>query len=65
MSIGRNIARLRKRKGLTQEELAEKAEITRGYLANIEIGKERASIRVLARIANLLNVDITSLLKKD
>lgn len=62
MEIGRNVARLRKQKGMTQKKLAAKVGISREYLASIETGKERVSIRVLSQIAYALDVDIKPLL---
>lgn len=47
---------LRKYRGLTQEELAEAAELSRPYLTEIETGKKNGSVRVLTRIAEVLDV---------
>ena len=49
---------LRKEKGFSQRELAEKADISPGYLARIERGSLKAPIKALARIANALEVPI-------
>jgi len=53
---GKIIADLRKRYGLTQAELAEKANTSRAYLARIEIERHQPSIDVLDRIAKVLDL---------
>lgn len=44
-------------KGLTQEQLAEKAGISRTHVTRIERGNIKPSIRVAKRLATVLNVD--------
>ena len=53
--VGRRIAALRERKGLTQQELAELGGVTLKYLRRIEAGSENLSIRSLAKWAALLD----------
>lgn len=53
--IGRNIQRLRKARGLTQEELSAKAEISKNHLSRIETGTGSMSLDSLIVIANALN----------
>ena len=47
---------LRKHRGMTQAELAEKADISRPYLTEIEIGKKDGSIRAMRGLADALGV---------
>jgi transcriptional regulator with XRE-family HTH domain len=47
--------RLRSQFGLTQERLAEKAEISRGFLQEIEKGAKNPSINVVARLKQALH----------
>lgn len=54
---GNKIARLRKHKGLTQEQLAEKAKLTRINLSRIETGKYNPGLDILNRIANALDTE--------
>ena len=55
---------LRQAKGMTQERLAEKAKVTRSYLAKMETGeKSNPSIAILQRLAKALRVPITELLQ--
>lgn len=65
IDLGFNIAMYRKKKGLTQEELAEKAGISRAHLGAIEAtGIVRPfSLEVLFNIANALDIESYKLLK--
>lgn len=54
--MGANVRRLRKERGLTQEELAHSAEIDLTYLGGIERGRRNPSVLVLARLSVVLNV---------
>lgn len=58
-----NIRATRINKGLTQIELAEKAEIAQAYLSEIENGKTKPSLTVLERLADALDVSIVELFK--
>lgn len=61
--VGANILKLRKRRGLSQEELAVDAEIDVTYLRGIERGRRNPSLTVLVRIATQLGVHPTKLLQ--
>lgn len=64
--IGYNISQIRKEKGLTLSELADKAEISKSYLSNIERNlNDNPSIQVLVKISQVLNVDIRTLVDID
>ncbi len=54
--IGRNIAKYRKQKGLSQNQLAELLNVTREHLANIEIGAKMPTMGLFIKIAEVLNV---------
>ena len=43
---------------LTQQQLAEKADITKPYLSQLEGGQREASIAVIKRLAEALEVDV-------
>ena len=60
--LGRNVRRLRKQRGLTQEDLAFAAEIDLTYVGGIERGKRNPSLMVMARIAEALSVSLPKLL---
>lgn len=55
-SIGKNIRRCRKQKGITQEVLSEIADISPNYLGNIERGEKTPSLETLVAILNGLGV---------
>ncbi len=56
--IGRKIRILRKTRGLTQEQLAEKLRITRATISNYEIGRRSPHIKELEEIAEVLGVNL-------
>ena len=56
--IGLNITIIRERRGLTQEKLAELADLHRAYIGQIERGEKNIGLRNLEKIANALSVDI-------
>jgi transcriptional regulator with XRE-family HTH domain len=59
--LGRRIQTLRDQRKLTQEELAARAGLSRGYLARLETGRHDPSATTLAAIAKALRVPIASL----
>ncbi len=64
--IGKMLKHLRERKGMTQVQLAEKANLTQGYLAKLESDvKRNPSLDILQRIAKALRVEVTELLRKE
>ena len=60
--VGANIRRLRKAKGLTQEQLAQEADTALRYVAGVERGEENPSLKFLVKIAEALDVEPTALL---
>lgn len=54
--VGATIKALREARGLTQEQLAQRAQLSRPYLANVEVGRKRLSVRSAARVAAALAV---------
>ncbi|MDV2687574.1 helix-turn-helix transcriptional regulator, partial [Alkalihalophilus lindianensis] len=64
--IGKKIAELRKQKGYTLSELAEKTKISKSYLSNIERNlNKNPSLAIIKRIAKVLDVDLMTLLKNE
>lgn len=55
--IGQRIKELRKRKGLSQEELAERAKTSINYLSRMERGTENPTLDMLLKIADALEVE--------
>jgi transcriptional regulator with XRE-family HTH domain len=62
--LARNIQRLRRQRGMTQEELAFEAEIDLTYMGGIERGRRNPSLLVMARIAKALSVTLPKLLSE-
>lgn len=62
-NIGINIKSERLRKGVSQEELAEKCNISRNSVSLIETGKINPTIIRVIDIAKVLGVDINVLVK--
>ena len=61
-SIGRRIAFYRRKAGISQGVLAEKLDISDGYVSQIECGSAKVSLARLDEISDILNVDIAYLL---
>lgn len=59
--IGRNVRALRKRQGLTQAQVAHRAEIVVSTVAKIELGQTHASVRVLEKLARVLGTSVAGL----
>ncbi|WP_164217229.1 helix-turn-helix transcriptional regulator [Virgibacillus sp. YIM 98842] len=61
--IGKNIKKIREQKGLTLSECAQRANISKSYLSNIERNlNQNPSIHILEKIAEVLEVDIGMLI---
>lgn len=56
LAVGRAIRTLRAHKGISQRELAERAEITPSFLSLVESDRRAASLKVIERIASALEV---------
>ncbi len=65
MEFNEKLHELRKRKGLTQEELAEALYVSRTAVSKWESGRGYPSIESLKRIAKLFSVTIDELLSND
>lgn len=64
MSLGAAIRAARKEKGLSQEALAELADIDRSYMGGIERGEHNLAIMNLLKIADALGVKASRLLNE-
>jgi transcriptional regulator with XRE-family HTH domain len=56
--FGIRLKTLRKEKGLSQEELAEKSGLNRPYISGIEQGKRNVSLEVIEKLAEALGIEI-------
>ena len=59
-----NLRKFRQAKGLSQEELADRAEIDRTYISAVERSVYAASIDVVDRLARGLGVEAADLLRR-
>jgi transcriptional regulator with XRE-family HTH domain len=60
-TLGRNIKLLRARRGFSQADLTEKADISIPFLSNIERGIKYPQPDMLSKIANALGVEVNEL----
>ena len=63
-ALGEAIRTFRKKANLTQERLAERADLNYKYLGEVERGEKTISVEALARIAQALNVRMAKLVEK-
>ena len=61
--VGRNIRRLRRERGLSQEDLADEIGVHRTYMGGVERGERNLTLRSLERLAESLGVSPLSLLE--
>ena len=61
-SIGKKIRKYRKERGMTQEELAEKLDLSINYVGALERAEKNLTVTNLINIANALNVTADMLL---
>jgi ribosome-binding protein aMBF1 (putative translation factor) len=59
--FGERIRELRKAKGISQEELADKASLHRTYIGMIERGEKNISIINIEKIAKSLDIQLNTL----
>ena len=63
-SLSINIRSLRTQAGLSQEQLALRADVDRTYVSQIERAIGNPSLLVLSKLAAILDVDLLSLFKE-
>ena len=61
--LGETIRGLRKKAGLSQERLAEKAELSPVYISRVECGKENISVDAAMRIAKAVGIRLHDLFR--
>jgi transcriptional regulator with XRE-family HTH domain len=60
--FGRRLRELRKAKGLTQEALAEAADLSGNYISDLELGLKVPSLTILVRLSEALDIGTPELL---
>lgn len=61
--VGRNFARLRKEKGLTQEQVEERSGFSQQYLSGLERGLRNPTVITLYELAQALDVSYVELVQ--
>ena len=61
--LGKRIVYLRKKRKMSQLQLAIESEINKNYISDLERGKRNPSLMILNRIAIALKIDMSELLK--
>ena len=61
--MGRMLAQFREERGLTQFELAKRAKVTQGYIAQLEAGDKTPSLATLRKLSKALGIEAAELLK--
>ena len=65
MSLGQNILNLRKKNGLSQEQLGEKVNVTRQTISNWELEETAPNPEQLKLLSKALNVSVDDLIDND
>ena len=58
IKFGKNIQKIRKSNGYTQEKLAEEIEVSVRYISDIEQDKSKPSYEVLIKICNVFQISL-------
>ena len=60
--FGKNVKLERIKKDLTQEQLAEKMDVSNNYISGIETGRENMSLGKILELADYIGTDVQNLL---
>ena len=63
--VGRNFARLRQEKGLTQEEVEARSGISQQYISSLERGRRNPTVITLYMLAQAMGVSHVELVRPD
>lgn len=58
-AFGQVLRALRKRQGLSQEQLGYEAGVERNYISLLELGRNSASVKTIFKLARALGVSVT------
>jgi transcriptional regulator with XRE-family HTH domain len=64
-ALARNLRRLRSVQKLSQEELADRADVNRNYVGMLEREEHAATVDVLEKLADVLEIDAAELLRQN
>ena len=62
-TVGQNLRRIRRERGLSQEKFADTLGVHRTYMGGLERGERNLTLKSLERIAGTLHVDPLELLR--
>jgi transcriptional regulator with XRE-family HTH domain len=62
-TVGDRVREIREKRGMTQDQLAEAAELSKSFLSEIENDKSNVGAQILLRIANALGASVDYLLQ--
>ena len=65
MDLGKTIRQMRNQKGLTQEELADRCELTKGYISQLENNLNSPSIATLTDILSALGSNLSEFFREE
>ena len=63
--VGRNFARLRQQKGLTQEQVEHRSGFSQQYISGLERGKRNPTVITLYELAQALEVNHVELVRSE
>ncbi|TPK23959.1 helix-turn-helix transcriptional regulator [Mesorhizobium sp. B2-5-9] len=63
--VAKNLRRLRHATGLSQEELADRADVNRNYVGMLEREEHAATIDMLEKLSTVLDIDPIEFFRKD
>jgi len=61
--FGDNMKKIRLAKGMSQGDICRALDLDRAYMSNIENGKQNLTISTMEKIAKVLGVDVSDLVK--
>lgn len=62
--FGKTLRRLRKHQGVSQEAFADKCDLHRTYISDIERGERNVSLENIEKITKVLNISISEFFKE-
>ena len=61
--LGKRIQYLRKRRGMSQEDLALECKINKNYLSDMERGTRNPTVKILEKVSKGLNISLEELFR--
>ena len=63
IAVGKRVKELRNKLGISQEELADRAQLDRTYITSVECGRRNISIVNIEKLAIALNISLSEFFK--